>query len=55
MDGLDHLLPVHHQTLEAAHYQNLLPLVQEQEQEQELVSVVVPVLRVPEIVPKSAV
>jgi len=51
MDDLDHLLPVHHQTLGVAHYQNLLPL----EQEQELVSAVVLVLRVPEIVPKSAV
>jgi len=50
MDDLDHLLVVeHHQTLEVAHYQNLLRLAPEQE----FVSVVVP--RVLEIVPKSAV
>jgi hypothetical protein len=30
MDDLDHLLLEHHQTLEV-HYQNLLPLVPEQE------------------------
>jgi hypothetical protein len=52
MGGLDHLLPVqmllqeHRQMLEV-HYQNLRRLV--------LVSAVVLVLRVPEIVPKSAV
>jgi len=51
VDDLDHLLLEHHQTLEVAHYQNLLQLTPEQE----FVSVVVLVLRVLEIVPKSAV